>query len=570
MHFNRHLKRGIWVCVGVIAAAAVWAIAVNYTAEQKRARAVAIEASGPAYAEEDILPHSGGKPSGGAGSKGRTGPGVPTKARGAGEKGEAGSKAYARDNPDFIPDELLLSFADSEDRARFISRAEDAGVEVLDKSELRFSVRIRLPEGMTPEEAALLGPEPLEWGANYYVLVPEPPGGNRATDAGVHTAFGAHALKWLGVEKNGDWGKGVTVAVLDTGVSVEAGIPAERVTRVKLSGGVKTEGESFTGHGTAVASLILGAWEEIAGIAPASDVLSIEVLSDEGVGDAFTVAKGIVEAVERGADVINLCLGTYGDNYLLKEAVTLAWNRGIPVVAAVGNDSAVGVCYPAGYENVVGVTAVDAARRHPYFANIGADVDISAPGLGLLAAWTGDENTDFSGTSAAAPLVSGMLAMLLGSEKVMSGEKAVSILLANCDDAGAGGRDDVFGEGVLNAQRVVERDVEGIYDVAAGDMRIVKDEDAGEYAAEICLQNRGTERVGSAVLEVEIEGVWRTAQFFDIEKGETMTAAFPVDMALYDENRPMRARYRAVLQNEKDSRPENNARDAVVLVPEEQ
>ncbi|MDC0504110.1 S8 family serine peptidase, partial [Verrucomicrobiales bacterium] len=95
-------------------------------------------------------------------------------------------------------------------------------------------------------------------------------------------------------------------------------------------------------------------------MAPASDILSIRVLDAEGLGNSYTVASGIVTAVDSGASVINLSVGGYSDSTVLREAVAYAIDSGVAVVAAAGNDGSNAPSYPAAYEGVVGVSAVDA------------------------------------------------------------------------------------------------------------------------------------------------------------------------------------------------------------------
>ena len=84
-----------------------------------------------------------------------------------------------------------------------------------------------------------------------------------------------------------------------------------------------------------MASIVAGGGEELQGLAPSSEVLSIRVLDGEGRGDSFTVARGIVEAVDRGAKVINLSLGSDSSSQVLENAVNYARQKGSVVVAAI-------------------------------------------------------------------------------------------------------------------------------------------------------------------------------------------------------------------------------------------
>ena len=132
-------------------------------------------------------------------------------------------------------------------------------------------------------------------------------------------------ITWLGVsDERQDWGRGVKVAVLDSGVdrthSNLAGVAMEEIDLVG-------SGDSSKGHGTAVASIIAGNEGGQLGLAPAVSLLSIRVLNSAGEGDSFTVAEGIVQAVDRGAKVINLSLGGTGESKVLKNAVDYAQSK---------------------------------------------------------------------------------------------------------------------------------------------------------------------------------------------------------------------------------------------------
>ena len=115
-------------------------------------------------------------------------------------------------------------------------------------------------------------------------------------------------------------------------------------------------------------------------------------------GDSFTLAEGIVAAVDQGAKVLSLSLGSGGEGIVLRKAVDYALKKGAVIVASAGNDALSQVTYPAAYSDVIGVSAVDAAGKLADFSNIGEGVNLAAPGIGLHSAWLDDGEVSFSGT----------------------------------------------------------------------------------------------------------------------------------------------------------------------------
>lgn len=465
---------------------------------------------------------------------------------------------------DAILDEYVLSFYDDAARDAFIELARAKGIEVLDVIGLGHSVRIRSTSRRLLEQVLSESPPPTQWSHNYYVRSPLPSDLERQTPDGPYTGFGNMSLQWLGVPRNNAlWGVGVTVAVLDTGVSLHPALAGSRISQIDF---IEDTGDgAYAGHGTAVASLIAGNGE-VDGIAPAADILSVKLMGDDGTGDTFTLAQGIVAAVDAGAQVLNLSLGTHGDSYILFEAVQYAIANGAVIVAATGNDAVNRVTYPASYEGVVAVTAVDGEGRHVYFANSGPEVDIAAPGVAVTAAATDGSVGQFSGTSAATPLVSGAIAGLLSQNPGMTGREAADILLAHGNDMGAPGTDPEYGRGVLDMGRVENRDVAGIYDVALGPPHVP----AGTETPALVLyvQNRGTEILTSVDMPVEIDGVPSTVSFYDIGVGETASRLFYLDPAQISAD-GVHLTYSAAIDGPADRFPQNNApREVLVgLIP---
>ncbi|MGO8968393.1 MAG: S8 family peptidase [Myxococcaceae bacterium] len=268
-------------------------------------------------------------------------------------------------------------------------------------------------------------------------------------------------------------GKGVTVAVLDTGVAYETRGPFVRVP--DLQGVRFAPGYDFVndtehpnddnGHGTHVAGTIAQATnngEGVAGIAFEATLMPIKVLDAAGTGNSADIADGIRWAVDHGAKVLNLSLGGFGYSRVIENAVAYARRHGAVVVAAAGNHGDGTVAYPAAYAGAVGVGAVgpDGARA-PYSA-WGEQLDLLAPGGdkrqgeegGILQATIAKGAPGkplyafYQGTSMATPHVAGVAALLFAAG-AKTPDEVERALYAGA--SGAGGWDAQRGHGLLDA-----------------------------------------------------------------------------------------------------------------------
>jgi len=213
---------------------------------------------------------------------------------------------------------------------------------------------------------------------------------------------------------------------------------------------------SIAGHGTFIAGLI-------ALIAPNAKIMPIRAFSADGVGDAFSVAQGIKYAVDHGAQVINLSFGSTEDSPILHDAITYANQRGVFLVAAVGNedkqnDSA--PQFPANWSTeVMGVAAIDGNNRKASFSNFGSNVSVSAPGLNLISLFPEANNTPdyavWSGTSFATPLATAEAALLLEDNPQRSARDIIESTAINIDNSNPGfaGK---LGRGRIDALRALQ------------------------------------------------------------------------------------------------------------------
>jgi subtilisin family serine protease len=200
----------------------------------------------------------------------------------------------------------------------------------------------------------------------------------------------------------------VVVAILDTGVD-----PSQPDLRSQLTEGYDyvnndQDPNDDNGHGTAVAGIVAAATDNrigVAGYCWACRLMPVKVLGADGTGFTSGLAQGIVWASDHGARVINASLGGSVDDPVLASAAQYAWQHGVLVVAAAGNESLVAPDYPAALPNVLSVAASDRNDRLYAFSNTGARV--AAPGENSTTG-PGDSYVSFLGTSSAAPVVSGI------------------------------------------------------------------------------------------------------------------------------------------------------------------
>jgi thermitase len=206
------------------------------------------------------------------------------------------------------------------------------------------------------------------------------------------------------------------------------------------------DGQAFHSHGTSVASLIAGQNPQAPGVAPATSILDVRVADPEGFTVSSVLSQGVIEAVDRGAKVLNISFGGTGDSDVLRAALDYAWKKGAVVVAAAGNEGVDQLAYPAAYEGVLSVGSVDAKGKQASFSNSGEGLDLVAPGVGVVTAWETDKVAITSGTSHSTGLVSGSAAAYLAWG--VPSQDVIRLLKSHAKRTGAPSQR--LGAGILN------------------------------------------------------------------------------------------------------------------------
>lgn len=276
-------------------------------------------------------------------------------------------------------------------------------------------------------------------------------------------------VKRVGLPEGWDMTTGradIVVAILDTGLLREVPDFQGRVVSAYSVPHDSSEYPAWAdlhGHGTAVASMAAAAGDNELGVAGAAWGVSIMPvhLSDGEEIPLENMILGIVWAVEHGADVINISAGADFEVVAAELALRWAVENGVTVVAAAGNSGPKGqVAFPAGWQGVIAVGAINKQDQVAQFSSIGAALDIMAPGEEVLA-WTRDAThygiERMNGTSFAAPMVSGVVALMLSLDPSLKPAE-IEILLANsAEDLGRPGWDSRFGEGLLNVPAALDK-----------------------------------------------------------------------------------------------------------------
>jgi membrane-anchored mycosin MYCP len=264
-------------------------------------------------------------------------------------------------------------------------------------------------------------------------------------------------------------GAGVTVAVVDSGVDANPQFGDRVIPGPDLVAGTKPgipPGADCVGHGTAVASIIAAApvpGVSFTGVAPAARILSVKISGTDTFPTSAT-PQGIMDAVQFGADVINLSLATPDDVQGLRNAVTYALRHNVVVVAAAGNDigpassdgtDGTGPFYPAAYPGVLAVGAVGPGGVLAGFSDRYTPVGVTAPGVNVTSAYPGTFPAAYdavqNGTSFAAAFVSGVVALVRSAHPGLNAAQVVARIEATAH----GGTGPGTGHGMIDPVRAV-------------------------------------------------------------------------------------------------------------------
>jgi serine protease len=413
---------------------------------------------------------------------------------------------------EYAPGEIVVLFEDFAGAETANAAIEKAGVKLIERSRVNASrVVISVPEGEEDAYADLFAAdENVRYAEkNYYYYAQFVP-----NDTHYDLQWHYNKPNFIHAEEGWDVERGdpgVIVAVVDTGVAYETrAVPAHELDQVRgdryvqapdLAGTNFVAGYDFVhgdqhpndqnGHGTHVAGTIAQTTDNganVAGLAHYCSIMPVQVLGYDGSGTLDDVADGIDYARRNGAHVVNMSLGGPDYSEILKTACDEAEAAGVVVLAASGNDGSAYVSYPAAFDSVIAVGAVDFNGDLAYYSNYGPDQEIVAPGGDInvdlngdgyadgvlqmtftemyepgffderLARVDGFSNVFLQGTSMACPHASALAALLISNG--VKGNVAVRKRLHDtATDLGIWGQDDEFGYGLINAEAALKNEI---------------------------------------------------------------------------------------------------------------
>ena len=246
----------------------------------------------------------------------------------------------------------------------------------------------------------------------------------------------------------------IKIAIVDTGIDYNH----EDLDNYVSGGYDHVNGDSDpyddNSHGTHCAGIAAAEMDNnigIAGVAQVS-VMAEKVLGGGGSGGSSDVAAGIDHAVDQGADIISMSLGSSSPSQVIKDACDAAYASGVLLVAASGNDYSSEVGYPAAFDSVIAVGATDTEDERCGFSNYGDELELMAPGYRIYSTIPNDKYEKYSGTSMATPHVAGVAALAMSRYPSKDNEWIRQKLRDTAKDLNTPGWDEKTGYGLVDAR----------------------------------------------------------------------------------------------------------------------
>lgn len=364
--------------------------------------------------------------------------------------------------PAFAPDEIVTRGLTDDQTAQL----EAQGFVVLERADLAVLGttvrRFQAPNGVSLQEArdtirALPNGETADF--NHFYRTGQDDPANVAVPDGAPACDGLHCpartlIDWpAGLAATG-CGAPVTMGIVDTGLNIDHEVLAgAEIDLTRIAPEDYSPSEAI--HGTAVAAILVGDPESrVPGLLPGLPLVAVDAFhksAGDERADAFTLVRAVDYLADNGVQVINLSLAGPPNTVLEDTLLQLTHERRIPVIAAVGNDGPrADAAYPAAYDNVIAVTAVDRNGTVYRRAIRGTHVELAAQGVEVWTAASVEGARWKTGTSFAAPYATAAAVLWLQHDPTLTPEEIRMRLTASARDLGAEGFDDTYGNGLLD------------------------------------------------------------------------------------------------------------------------
>lgn len=378
-------------------------------------------------------------------------------------------------------------------------------------------------------ESALAG-----LGRHPRITVIEPDGEVFAIDE-YDNAWGVARIGSAGLHASGVRGTGVSVAVIDTGIAYTHSDLSANYAGGRDFVNNDADPADDNNHGTHVAGTIAAVLNGtgVVGVAPEARLYGLKVLNASGSGSWSNIMAAVQWAADNGMQVTNNSYGSSSHpGTLVESAFANAAAAGVLHIAAAGNS---GTCsgttntvgYPARFSSVVAVAATQQNDTRPCFSSTGPEVELAAPGVGIVSTVRNGGYASFSGTSMASPHAAGVAALVMGAG-VTSPSAVRQILRDTAIDLGVAGRDTFYGFGLVDAVAAVEAVTPAppptpAVHVALGTDKAnyVQGTDAAAVLTAVVTDERGDpiSNIGFANFTTTLDGGARAAQFVETATG---------------------------------------------------
>lgn len=256
-------------------------------------------------------------------------------------------------------------------------------------------------------------------------------------------------------------GENINIMVCDTGISDHEDLK-NNIDYEKAISFIDNENYiDCQGHGTCVAGVI-AAQESgfgVIGVAPNSKIIPVKTLSNKGFTGNLPLEKTLEYALRIRPDLINMSLGgrhQQSENFV--KLLKALYDLNIPVICAMGNFGEKYSCFPADYAETFGVTSYRKDRNISDFSSRSSDADFALPGEDILTTNLNNQYSIVKGTSFSAPFLSGIVAIILSEAKKKGINYTIpqlkEILIKSCDDFGDSGKDRLYGNGIINVNKL--------------------------------------------------------------------------------------------------------------------